>query len=177
VAETTIGPEVVTVSPPSRLTSYSLAVLGQAAGEGLAVGQGGARGPAHRQEIAVGNRALGGQVGEIGAQQPLGHHVQVLAGQEVHAGDHGVLGDHQVVARTRGQHRRVVQQAQRRRVAAGQRSQQPLDQAEFVDWRRGGGRRGLVEPRVVDRRRFRRRLVEPVVVSFWRHARWRPGRR
>ena len=51
-----------------------------------------------------------------------------------------------------------------------------VDQAELVDRRNLGGRYGLVEPCVVDRRRLRRRFVEPVVVSVWRHARWRPGR-
>ena len=55
--------------------------------------------------------ALGREVRQVGAEQLAGHEVERLVGEEVHAGDHGVGGEHQVEPRSAREHGHVVQQS------------------------------------------------------------------
>jgi hypothetical protein len=54
-------------------------------------------------------RALGGKVGKVHPQRLAGDRGRRVVGEEMHAGNQRVLGQHQVVARRRRDHRGIVQ--------------------------------------------------------------------
>ena len=112
-------------------------VLGQAGGEGLALGPAAALGPLAGQEIAERLRALCGEVRQVHPQQLAGHGVQRVVGQEMHALDNGVLRQDQVEAGAGGQGGDVVAQPSRP-FGMSQRRQELVDRLELARDVEGG---------------------------------------
>ena len=83
--------------------------------------------------------ALGREVGQIHPQRLLRDHVGGIVGKEMHATDDRVGGQHEVVARRRRDHRRVVGQAKRARMG-GERTEIGRDQTIFGRFRFAGHR-------------------------------------
>uniref|UniRef100_A0A0N4ZJ01 LigA n=1 Tax=Parastrongyloides trichosuri TaxID=131310 RepID=A0A0N4ZJ01_PARTI len=147
----------------------------QAGDKGLALGPAAAFGPVAGQQIAEGLGPLGGQIGQVHAQQLLRHRVQRVVGQEVDALDDGVLGQNQIMPRTRGQHGHVVGQPPRP-FRVRQRLQKPLDSLEFASDINRGHR--------VPRRRAPRSRTSPLLrrrrpwpARHTRRSRFHAGRR
>ena len=100
----------------------------------VAIGQGqGQRAPGRR-------RGHGGQVAQVHRQRLVADVGRRGVVREMHAGDQGVAGHHQFVARRQGQHRGVVADAPDHVVAAGGALADAVDQGEFA--RASGRRRG-----------------------------------
>ncbi len=105
----------------------------QAGGEGFAFGPSAVGWPGDCQEIGVGISALGGQIGQVHAQQLARHQVHGIFRQKVHAAHNHVRRDDQIGPVRPRQDGGVVQQAQGFGRAVGQGAQQTRDEIELVD--------------------------------------------
>ena len=97
VIDSVSGPGVLTVSPPSKRAAIGGRVVAEARGEG--------REPVRRPVRAAapatskkpsGSRALGGEIGEIDPQRLARDRVGRIVGEEMHAGDQRVGGQHEI---------------------------------------------------------------------------------
>ena len=139
------GPGVATVSPPISGQSIGRGVGAETLGEGCEPILAPVAGQRERQQKSERPSALGGKIGEIDAQRLAGDRAGRIVGEEMHARDQRVGGEHEVFAGRRTHQRRVVAQAQARR--PGQRGEIAGDEIVFAEARgHGKGESGWGAP-------------------------------
>ena len=84
-----------------------------------------------RQEKAERPRALAGEIGEIDAQRLARHRLGRIVGKEMHACDHRIGLENEVMAGRYGENRGVIDEGERTRMGR-ERPEMPRDQAVFA---------------------------------------------